>query len=79
LAGGSPGLEWLCAQPLASIEMQRRRVLIAARGGAAIDVPPQLGVPAPDHRNAEVWRAHFRDRMFIARDDLGSLAPLHDR
>ncbi len=53
---GSPGLEWLCQQPLASIEMQRRRLLLAARAGQAIDVPSQLCVPAADHLNAEIWR-----------------------
>ena len=56
LSGGSPGLEWLCQQPLASIEMQRRRVLMAARAGRHVEVPPQLCVATPDHLNAEVWR-----------------------
>jgi FkbM family methyltransferase len=53
---GSPGLDWLCQQPLASIEMHRRRVLLAASAGQRVEVPPQLCVAAPDHLNAEVWR-----------------------
>ena len=54
--GASPVLEWLCQQPLASIEMQRRRVLLAARAGRHVVVPPRLCTAAPDHLNAEVWR-----------------------
>jgi FkbM family methyltransferase len=53
---GSPGLEWLCQQPLASIEMHRRRVLLAASAGQQIEVPPRLCSTAPDHLNAELWR-----------------------
>jgi FkbM family methyltransferase len=55
--GASPVLEWLCQQPLASIEMQRRRVLRAARSGQHVVVPPELCSAAPDHLNAEVWRS----------------------
>src|SRR5260370_32199645 len=29
--GATPVLAWLCRQPLASVEMERRRVLLAAR------------------------------------------------
>jgi FkbM family methyltransferase len=54
--GASPVFEWLCQQPLASIEMQRRRVLLAAFHGRHVVVPPQLCVATPDHLNAEVWR-----------------------
>jgi FkbM family methyltransferase len=54
--GASPVFEWLCEQPLASIEMQRRRVLLAARAGRHIVVPPRLCTAAPDHLNAEIWR-----------------------
>jgi FkbM family methyltransferase len=54
---GSPGLDWLCQQPLASIEMHRRRVLLAASAGQHVEVPPRLCTAAPDHLNAEVWRA----------------------
>jgi FkbM family methyltransferase len=54
--GASPVFEWLCEQPLASIEMQRRRVLLAARAGRHIVVPPRLCTAAPDHLNADIWR-----------------------
>jgi FkbM family methyltransferase len=57
ISGPSPILDWLCQQPLASIEMQRRRVLLAARAGRHIVVPPGLCAAAPDHLNAEVWRS----------------------
>jgi FkbM family methyltransferase len=55
-SGGSQGLEWLCQQPLASIEMERRRVLLAAGAGQRVEVPPRLCTPASDHLNAEIWR-----------------------
>jgi hypothetical protein len=55
--GCSPQLDWLCAQPFVSAEMERRRVLHAARAGRPVLVPPRLLVPAADHLNAEVWRA----------------------
>jgi FkbM family methyltransferase len=54
--GASAAMEWLCRQPLASIEMQRRRVLLAARAGQPVVVPSRLCAPAPDHLNAEIWR-----------------------
>jgi FkbM family methyltransferase len=54
--GASATFEWLCQQPLASIEMQRRRLLLAARNGQHVEVPPQLCTPSPDHLNAETWR-----------------------
>src|SRR5262249_14796801 len=38
----SPVIDWLCQQPLASIEMQRRRVLLHARAGHPVEVPPRL-------------------------------------
>ena len=56
-SGGSPVLAWLCNQKLASTEMERRRTLIAARGGLRPRVPERLRIPAPDHRNADIWRA----------------------
>jgi hypothetical protein len=49
-------LDWLCQQPFASIEMQRRRVLMEARIKGKIEVPPRLLTVALDHFNAEVWR-----------------------
>jgi len=54
--GATSNLEWLCQQPLASIEMQRRHVLLAACNGRHVVVPPRLCTAAPDHLNAEVWR-----------------------
>jgi FkbM family methyltransferase len=56
-AGASPVLAWLCLQPFASIEMERRRVLVAARAGLRPSVPARLCQVAPDHLNADIWRA----------------------
>ncbi len=50
-------IDWLCRRPCASTEMERRRVLISACRGQQTMVPARLCVPAPDHQNAEVWRA----------------------
>jgi hypothetical protein len=55
-AGASPVLSWLCNQTFASAEMERRRVLIAARAGKRPSVPAKLSVAAPDHHNVELWR-----------------------
>jgi FkbM family methyltransferase len=55
--GASPVLAWLCRQPLASAEMERRRILLAARAGQWPKVPLRLRSAASDHRNARVWRA----------------------
>jgi hypothetical protein len=52
----SPVLEWLCQQPLAAAQMQRRYVLRAARAGVKPIVPPRLMQGAADHLNAELWR-----------------------
>ncbi len=54
--GASPLLDWLCNQPVASAEMERRRVLTAAAAGAWPRIPQRLCEPAPDHLNAEIWR-----------------------
>jgi FkbM family methyltransferase len=56
-SGASPFLGWLCRQPFASIEMERRRVLLAARAQQRVEVPGRLCAVAPDHLNAEIWRA----------------------
>jgi hypothetical protein len=56
-AGASPFLGWLCAQPFARTEMERRRVLIAARAGQRPIVPGRLCQGKPDHLNAKIWRA----------------------
>jgi FkbM family methyltransferase len=55
--GPTPFLDWLCSQPFAPTEMERRRVLLAARAGLRPVVPARLRVPAPDHLNASVWDA----------------------
>jgi hypothetical protein len=55
--GPSSFLEWLCGQPFAPAEMERRRVLLGARAGLRPIVPARLRVPASDHLNASVWRA----------------------
>lgn len=56
-SGESSVLAWLCTQPFASAEMVRRHVLVAARAGLRPQVPERLCTPAPDHRNAEIWRS----------------------
>jgi FkbM family methyltransferase len=55
--GASPMLPWLCGQKFASAEMERRRTLIAARAGLQPRVPERLRIAAPDHLNADIWRA----------------------
>ena len=52
-----PKLDWLCGQPFAAAEMERRRVLVAARAGRTPTVPARLGRLTADHLNAEVWRS----------------------
>ena len=54
-ARGSPILAWLCEQPFAATEMERRRILIAARAGQCPKVPMRLRAAASDHLNADVW------------------------
>lgn len=56
-SGTTPILNWLAEQPFALPEMERRRVLIAARAGQNPRVPDKLRVDAPGHLNAEVWRS----------------------
>jgi FkbM family methyltransferase len=55
--GLSPALAWLRQQPVATVEMERRHVLVAARAGTRPIVPPRLHRAAPDHLNAEIWRS----------------------
>jgi protein O-GlcNAc transferase len=55
--GASPMLPWLCSQRFAGAEMDRRRTLIAARAGQQPRVPERLFSAAPDHLNADIWRA----------------------
>jgi FkbM family methyltransferase len=52
----SSGLDWLCQQSFASVEMERRRVLIAARNQRKVEVSERLHIETSDHLNAEVWR-----------------------
>jgi len=66
-SGGSAGLEWLCQQPLASTEMERRRVLLAAGAGHGAEVPPRLCAEMPDHLNAEIWATGQVPGTFVAR------------
>jgi FkbM family methyltransferase len=54
--GASGSLAWLCAQPFASTEMERRRVLVAALTGQRPTVPARLREVKPDHLNADIWR-----------------------
>jgi FkbM family methyltransferase len=55
-SGASSVLDWLCSQPFASAEMERRRTLVAAGSGRQPKVPERLCTAAPDHLNAEIWR-----------------------
>ena len=58
-------LDWLCAQPFVSAEMERRRVLQHAAAGERTEVPARLCVAADDHLNAEVWRAGLVPNTFV--------------
>jgi hypothetical protein len=53
----SINLEWLSNQSLAATEMLRRHMLRRLRAGQRLVVPERLCRPAPDHINADVWRA----------------------
>jgi FkbM family methyltransferase len=55
--GASPLLTWLCTQPFVCAELERRRVLIAARSGQRLPVPAQLRQVKPNHLNGDIWRA----------------------
>jgi FkbM family methyltransferase len=63
---GSPVLAWLCGQPFAGAEMERRHTLIAARKGLRPAVPKRLCTAAPDHLNAETWRAEMVPGTVVA-------------
>lgn len=56
-SGASHVINWLCSQPFVGAEMERRRALIAAAQGRRPTVPERLCRAAPDHLNADVWRA----------------------
>jgi FkbM family methyltransferase len=55
-SGATPVIEWLCSQPFASAEMERRSVLTAARAGRRPTTPKRLELEAPDNLNADLWR-----------------------
>ena len=55
--GASAVLPWLCTQPFASTEMERRLILVAARAGQRPAVPERLCQVKLDHLNADIWRA----------------------
>lgn len=50
-------LDWLSKQPLASTEMERRRVLKRALAKAGAVVGEMLATAKPDHINAALWAA----------------------
>jgi FkbM family methyltransferase len=56
-SGASATLMLVSGLPDAPIEMERRRVLTAARAGRRPKIPDRLRTAAPDHRNAALWRA----------------------
>ena len=58
-------LDWLCAQPFVSAEMERRRVLARARANERVEVPVRLCAAAEDHLNADVWAAGLVPNTFI--------------
>lgn len=48
-------LDWVCSTRFSTYELERRRVLSAARRGQNVQMRKDLGKPAPDHLNAEAW------------------------
>jgi FkbM family methyltransferase len=56
-SGVTPMIDWLCSQPFAGAEMERRRVLVAARAGRRPTAPRSLHVESPDNLNAALWRS----------------------
>jgi FkbM family methyltransferase len=65
-SGASPIFPWLCGQPFAGTEMERRRTLLAVRAGQWPIVPERLLRLAPDHLNADVWRAGLVPGTIVA-------------
>nr|UXE45103.1 hypothetical protein Hi04_10k_c4321_00002 [uncultured bacterium] len=55
--GASPVLAWLCQLSFSAAEMERRRVLLAARSGQQPEVPLRLCTVTLDHLNADLWRS----------------------
>jgi FkbM family methyltransferase len=58
-------LGWLGSQEFASREIERRHVLSRARAGERVEVPARLRAAAPDHVNADVWRAGLVPNTFV--------------
>jgi len=56
-SGPTPVIEWLCNQPFAPAQMDRRRTLLAARAGLRPVTPKRLGIETDDNLNAVIWRA----------------------
>jgi FkbM family methyltransferase len=54
--GATVDLDVIAGQPFAHIELERRRVLIAARAGKVVDVPKRLWPMTADNRNGHIWR-----------------------
>lgn len=50
-------LDWLSKQPLASTEMERRRILKRALSRSGAVITEKLSKVAPDHLNAAIWAA----------------------
>lgn len=55
--GASPSLARLCEQPDASLEMLRRKTLLAAKAGGIPIVPTRLQNEDADNLNADLWRS----------------------
>jgi FkbM family methyltransferase len=60
-------LDWLSSQPFVSAEIDRRRILLRARAGQKIQVPPRLLTGAADHLNADIWRGGLVPNTIVRR------------
>jgi FkbM family methyltransferase len=61
----SPYVAWICAQPFAAVEMERRRCLCALRQGQPLDIAPRLQTETADHLNAAIWRRDLLMAMAV--------------
>jgi FkbM family methyltransferase len=52
----SARVNWMAKHPLGKVEMERRRMLVAARAGEQPPITPRLCERAADHLNAGIWR-----------------------
>jgi FkbM family methyltransferase len=55
-AGVTPMIDWLCSQPFISAELERRRVLVAARAGRRPTASKLLAIESANNLNADNWR-----------------------